>query len=192
MSSVTSVFGNNGKPAANANASATTGLASLPENFECPDVTVRQGASTLTASANPTEPNALNLRYQVTIGTTARECRLEPGGMLSIKVGMEGRVILGPAGAPGAVDVPIRFAVVQEGIEPKVIVTKLDRVSVAVPPNDSNVLFSHVAEGLVFPMPKGNAIDSYVIYIGFDALGAQEQERKTAPKPRSKSKKKTS
>lgn len=183
--SVTSMFGS-GTPAGNASAS-TTGSGTLPPDFECPDVTVRQGASTLTSSANPAEPSAMNLRYQVTIGTTARECRLA-GNMVAIKVGMEGRVILGPEGAPGQIDVPIRFAVVEEGIDPKTIVTKLDRVAVTVPANDSNVLFRHVTEGLLFPMPKAGAIDSYVVYIGFDPLSAQEQRK---PGPKAKPKKKT-
>jgi hypothetical protein len=31
-------------------------------------------------------------------------------------------------------------------------------------------------------MPKGSEIDSYVIYIGFDPLGLQQQHRKK-PKP---------
>ena len=121
----------------------------------------------------------MNLRYQVTIGTTARECRMGPGNTVSIKVGMQGRVILGPEGGnPGTVNVPLRFAVVRETIDTKVITTKLDRVAVTIPPNDSNVLFTHVAEGLDFPMPRGGEIDSYVIYIGFDpaAAGAGAQE----------------
>jgi len=185
-SSMTSMFGSS-TPARNANAS-TTGAATLPANFECPDVTVRQGAATLTSSANPAEPSATNLRYQVTIGTTARECRLEANNMVAIKVGMEGRVILGPEGSAGTIDVPIRYAVVEEGIDPKMIVTKLERVSVTVPENDSNVLFRHVTEGLMFPMPRGGAIDSYVVYIGFDPLSAQEQRK---PAPKAKPKKKT-
>lgn len=161
------------------NASAAAGDRP-PLNFECPDVQVRQGAATLTASGNPAEPTAMNLRYQVSIGTTARECRLLPGNTVSIKVGMQGRVVLGPEGTPGTVDVPIRFAVVREGIEPKPIVTKLDRVAVTVPPGDGNVLFSHVAEGLDFPMPRAGEIDSYVVYIGFDPSAVQE------PKPKPK------
>jgi hypothetical protein len=183
MPSFSSMFGSS----SNANASVAAGE-SLPMNFECPDVQVRQGASTLSSSANPAEPTALNLRYQVSIGTTARECRLLPGNVLSIKVGMEGRVILGPEGTPGPVDVPVRFAVVNEGINPRPIVTKLDRISVVVPPNDTNVLFTHVAEGIEFPMPKRTAeIDSYVIYIGFDPLAVQEPEKKKPrPKPKPK------
>ena len=38
---------------------------------------------------------------------------------MTMKVGIEGRVITGPAGGPGKVDVPLRIAVVQEGVEPE-------------------------------------------------------------------------
>lgn len=179
-SSFSSLFGSS--PTTNASG-ATTEAPALPVNFECPDVQVRQGAATLSSSANPAEPTALNMRYQVSLGTTARECRLQPGNIVSIKVGVQGRVILGPEGAPGAIDVPIRFAVVREGIDPKPIVTKLDRITVTVPPNDTNVLFSHVAEGLDFPMPRAGEIDSYVVYIGFDPSAPQEPAKK---KPKAK------
>jgi hypothetical protein len=154
----------------------------LPPNFECPSVSVRQGAGTLSVSSNPAEPNALNLRYQVGIGTTARECRLV-GGMVTLKVGVEGRVILGPAGAPGEIKVPLRFAVVQEGIEPKTIATELKQFSVVIPPNDNNVPYTYVEDGLTFPMPPGAAIDYYVVYVGFDPLSAAELD-KSKPKPK--------
>jgi hypothetical protein len=171
--------------ASNANASVATATTELPAGFDCPSVQVRTGASTLTSSANPAEPTAMNLRYQVTIGTTARECRMGPNNTVSIKVGMQGRVILGPEGAgSNSIDVPLRFAVVRETVESKVITTKLDRVAVAVPPSDGNVLFSHVTEGLEFPMPRGGDIDNYIIYIGFDPASVQAIEKK--PKPRQK------
>jgi hypothetical protein len=176
MSSFSSVFA----------AGSTTGAASeaalaLPADFECPSVTVRQGASTLSFSANPAEPSAMNLRYQISFAETARECRMAPGNMLSMRVGVQGRIILGPAGAPGQVDVPVRFAIVHEGTSARTIVTKLDRVAVTIPPGDTNVLFTHVQEELVFPMPRGGDIDSYVVYVGFDPLGAQEMDRRRPP-----------
>jgi hypothetical protein len=148
---------------------------------------VRQGASTLTASTNPAEPTALNLKYQVTVSTTARECRMGPNNTVLLKVGMQGRVILGPeGGSPASVDVPLRFAVVREGMESKVITTKLDRVPVAMPPGETNVLFSHVSEGLDFALPRGGDVDNYVIYIGFDAAAAQPERKKPAPKAKPK------
>jgi hypothetical protein len=175
-SSFSSLFGSS----SDANGAQASAASTLPANFQCPDVTIRQGAATLTSSANPAEPTAMTMRYQVSITTTARECRLLPNNMLSIKVGMQGRVILGPEGSPGPVDVPVRFAVVREGVDPRPIVTKLDRIAVTVTPSESNVLFTHVAEGLEFPMPRGAEIDSYVVYIGFDPAAVQEPKRKPA------------
>jgi len=43
------------------------------------------------------------------------------------------------------------------------------------------VMFTHIEEDLAFPMPRGNAIDSYVVYIGFDPVGAQEMDRRRPP-----------
>jgi hypothetical protein len=163
-------------------ANASAAVAALPPDFECPAVQVRNGASTLTSSANPAEPTATNLKYQVTIGTTARECRMGPNNTVLLKVGMQGRVILGPEGSPGAINVPLRYAVMRETIDSKLITTKLDRIAVTVPPGDGNVLFSHVTEGLDFPMPRGVEIDYYVIYIGFDPAGAEPEQKKPAPK----------
>ena len=91
----------------------------------------------------------MNLRYQVGIGETARECRVVPDNMVTMKVGMQGRVILGPAGRARARSTcrcgSPWFA---KASTARPITTKLDRVPVTVPPNDSNVLFSHVAEDL--------------------------------------------
>jgi hypothetical protein len=56
-------------------------------------------------------------------------------------------------------------------------------VPVSVPAGDGNVLFSHVEEGLDFPMPKGREIDSYVIYVGFDPIGLQQQQRRKPASP---------
>ena len=36
-----------------------------------------------------------------------------------MKVGIQGRVILGPSGRPGQIEVPLRIAVVQEGASPR-------------------------------------------------------------------------
>jgi hypothetical protein len=173
--SLSSVFNSGPKPAGDPSAPA------LPPNLECPSIAIRQGASTLSVSANPTEPTATNLRYQIGFGTTARECRLAPGNMISMKVGVEGRIILGPAGTAGQFEVPLRVAVVQEGVTPKTIVTRLQRVPVTVPADTTSALFTHIEEDLAFPMPKGNEIDSYVVYIGFDPAGAREMDRKKPP-----------
>ena len=104
-----------------------------------------------------------------------------------MKVGIEGRVITGPAGGPGTIDVPLRIAVVQEGIHPKTITSKFARVEVAVGSAVDRVLFTHIDPDISFPMPQPIAdIDAYVVYVGFDPMGAQPEKKKPAGKPKKK------
>jgi hypothetical protein len=141
---------------------------------------VQLGQAPLTVSANPAEEaSAMNLRYQVGIGDTARECKLA-GGTVTMRVGVQGRVVLGPAGVPGQIDVPLRLAVVHEGPNPKTIMTKLNRVPVTVPPGDGNVSFTMIEEDISFPMPRAGIIDEYIVYVGFDPQGMREPGRRPA------------
>ena len=91
MPSFSSLFGSSSS-ATDGNAANASAAGVQPVNFDCPEVTVRQGAATLTSSTDAADPTALNLKYQVSISTTARECKLI-GNTVSIKVGMQGRVI---------------------------------------------------------------------------------------------------
>jgi hypothetical protein len=165
----------------NASAATTGTPAATPPaaDVTCPDVGIRAGASTLSVSADnkATEEGAMNLRYQVGIGDTARECKLVAGN-LTMKVGVQGRVILGPAGGPGDIEVPIRLAVVHEGPNPRTIMTKLNRVAVTVPESTGNVQFTMIEDEISFPMPRGGAIDSYIVYVGFDPLGMRAPPRR--------------
>ena len=148
-----------------------------PAEIECPDVAIRQGASTLAINAG-TDTSPMSMRYQVTIGQTARECAAL-GGVMTLKVGVQGRVLLGPAGGPGKVDVPLRVAVVEEGTTPKPIVSKLYRLTVDVGPGQTMVPFTHVDQDVTFPLPRGDALDNYVVYVGFDpGAGPAKPERK--------------
>ena len=146
---------------------------------DCPSVAIREGASTLQVGLKPgTVADNNELRYQGVITRNARDCT-QFGGQVNTRVGIQGRIIVGPAGAPPAVDVPIRVAVVQEGVTPKTIATKLYRTQVDLAGQD-NVSFSFVAEDMAFPTPPPETVSSYVIYIGFDPDGA----RAPAPRPK--------
>ena len=162
--------------------SAGAPAASQPENLECPTMDVRQGASTLSV-ASTTDPSAMTIRYQGTIAQLARECALS-GGNLTIKAGVQGRIILGPAGGPGQLDIPLRYALVREGPEPKTIWTKLYRFPVVIPEGQSNVSFTHVEDDLTVPRPSPNDLLAYVIYVGFDALAAAEKPKRPPPPQR--------
>jgi hypothetical protein len=147
------------------------------DDLTCPPVTVRSGASTFKVGAPGKEPTGNDLRYQATISKTARECSIN-GGEITAKIGIQGRVIAGPAGAPPSVQVPLRVAVVQAGVGEKVIATRAYQTTVAMT-EDASVPFVLVAEDLVYPAPKGADADSYVFYVGFDP-----QALKPEPKPR--------
>jgi len=147
----------------------------------CPPVDVRAGASTLTVP--PGGSDAFALRYQGSIGGLARECNVS-GGMMRMKIGIEGRVLVGPAGGAGQLEVPLRYAVVREGPEPKTVISKFSKFPVTIPEGQPNVVFSHVDNDIAFPMPAGLEIEAYVVYVGFDPVGDKQQPAKKPPAKR--------
>jgi hypothetical protein len=143
----------------------------------CPDVKVRAGASTYAVAAPGKQPVGSEVRYQATITRTARDCNLN-AGQITARVGIQGRVIVGPAGAPATVEIPLRVAVVQGGVNEKTITTTVVRTTVAM--NEGlSVPFSVVAEDIVYPAVSAELNDSYIFYIGFDP-----QALKPEPKPK--------
>ena len=134
--------------------------------LDCPVVKIRAGASTYAVATPGKQPAGSDLRYQATITRTARDCTRSSGQIIA-RIGIQGRVIAGPAGTPATVEIPLRVAVVQAGVHEKVISTKVYRTSVSMS-EDAGVPFSLVGEDLTYTMPAGLTSDNYVFYIGFD------------------------
>jgi hypothetical protein len=174
-------FARSNAPAATAQAQNSGGVRKLDE--DCPSVDIRTGAGTLAIAARNDAPTANDLRYQLTFTELARECFVE-AGTVRMRVGVQGRAIIGPAGAPPQVGVPIRYAVVQEGVQPKTITTKFRRSALALPPGSGSVTFTDIEEDLSFPLPPPAALVAYVVYVGFDEQGdrAQPQPKRKSPK----------
>jgi hypothetical protein len=150
----------------------------VDNELSCPSVIIRAGAATFAVGA-PGKPAVGNdLRYQATITRTARDCT-QTGGEITARIGIEGRVIAGPAGNPPTVEIPLRVAVVQGGVQEKTIATKVYRTTVTMGESGS-VPFSMVGEDLVYPVPPGAVGDSYIFYIGFDP---QALKPEPPPKP---------
>jgi hypothetical protein len=143
----------------------------------CPDVKVRAGASTYAVAAPGKQAAGSDMRYQATITRTARDCNLN-AGQITARVGIQGRVIVGPAGAPATVEIPLRVAVVQGGVNEKTITTTVVRTTVSMG-DGLSVPFSVVAEDIVYPAVSADINDSYIFYIGFDP-----QALKPEPKPK--------
>ena len=177
-----SLFG--GKPDEPAQTAPQPGDPGAPpaaSDLSCPPVAIRAGASTYAVAAAGKQAVGNDVRFQVTIGKTARECTLS-GAEITAHIGIQGRVRAGPAGAPSSVEIPLRIAVVQGGVTEKVIATKAYRTSVEMT-EDGSVPFSFVADDLVYPVPTGVSGDNYVFYIGFDPqLLGPEPKTKAAKK----------
>lgn len=135
-------------------------------DMDCPQVTIRAGASTFAVAAPGKQAIGNDVRYQATITKMARDCT-KAGGEITARIGIQGRVIVGPAGAPPSIEVPLRVAVVQGGVGEKVIATKAYRTTVNVG-EDESVPFTFVAEDIVYPTPSAGDADKYIFYVGFD------------------------
>jgi len=174
------LFGSSSQEASTS-ASPSTQSTENSSDLTCPSVAIRFGASTLSVGMPGKPASGNDLRYQGSITRTARDCNLQ-GNQITARIGIQGRIITGPAGAPATIDVPMRVAVVQEGAPDKVIVTKPLRTSVTM---DGEITeFSLVAEDIVYPTPTLAANDKYIFYVGFDPAGLKPE-----PAPRGRKKK---
>lgn len=133
---------------------------------DCPLVKVRAGASTYGVAPPGKQPVASELNYQATITRTARECRRVASGQITARIGIQGRVIVGPAGAPASVEIPVRVAIVQTGVQERVITTRVYRTAVAM--TEGGGTFSVVGEDLIYNQPGNLTSDNFVFYVGFD------------------------
>ena len=85
----------------------------------------------------------------------------------------------------GALNVPVTELspdpLIQEGPEPKTILTKLHKLPVAIADGQSNVPFVDVEEDITFTVTSRTALENYVLYVGFDAAALREapQSKKT-------------
>ena len=134
------------------------------EEIDCPSVDVPPGTSAIRNEAGGA------VRSQISLGQTARECR-SVGNQISIKVGVEGLALLGPAGAPGSFTVPLRI-VVKRG--ETVVATRLYRGSVTIPQNDTQASFIVIEDNIMVPKADGDL----AIEAGFDQGGRAPPRRR--------------
>ncbi len=142
----------------------------------CPNVEIRYGTESVNIFENGKQGTDAALRFQLSVQRVARECD-EIGDNIVARVGAAGRVIAGPKGATGKVDIPVRIAAVNGD---KVLYTGLKIVSVQVEPPDFGANWSLVDEAVTIPA-IGSA--DTVIYVGIDDK-AKPAQKPTDAKPR--------
>jgi hypothetical protein len=116
------------------------------EDVYCPTIEVTEGGSAIQAYSGGAVGDATRLRSQIALGELARECLGQPDGSTIVKVGVEGRALLGAGGAAGRYDVPVHI-VVKRGST--IIANRSRRLSVAIPAGQTQWSFAVVEEGIV-------------------------------------------
>ena len=133
------------------------------EDIECPSVQILDGTAALRAESGA------GVRHQFSVVQTARECRAE-GNNIVIKMGVEGRALLGPSGSPGTFTVPVRF-VAKRG--ETVVASKLQRQNVTIPAGETQQSFITIEEGMTIPKAGAAELE---LFVGLDASGGATEK----------------
>jgi len=141
-------------------AAATNALPAIAT--ECPPIKVRLGGEALFfyGKGKVGDPHALN--YQAVLDKQSRNC-VASNGLITVKMGVVGRVLLGPAGSQAKVDVPIRFAVERDGVP---MYSERYEIPTTINPSTQSGEFVKVVENVAIPYTGGENI---TIWVGFDS-----------------------
>ena len=155
--------------------------ASRDAPLQCPQIEVLDGTASVRNYGSTGQTND-SVKFQYSMGDVARECT-RAGDQIMIKVGVEGRVLLGPVGQPGSFNVPIRIAVRRES-DQKPAVGKLYQVPASVAFGQTQGDFALVSEPLAVPYVQAHADEDYTILVGFDDKGATSDAKPAAKRKR--------
>lgn len=108
--------------------------------------------------------DGLAIQHRGEITKTARECRVE-GGRVTVKYGFSGRVLLGPKGHAGVVNLPVNVTIMDAKRAP--ISTDKVALSVAVALDKPIGYFSAVRE-VSFALPEGSRPGEFQLNAAFD------------------------
>jgi len=138
-------------------------------NFICPQVIISDGGAAIRAQAGP---DSGSLRSQVSINTVARECTpVGKDGAFTLKVGVEGRILIGPAGSPGSYGATLITQVIRNN---QVIARRSARVGGAIPSGQTGADFSHVESNISVPAGSGEV----EIIVGLSPGGGEPARRR--------------
>lgn len=136
----------------------------------CPGVTLRDGTAFYNSYAKGGQDDPSKLMYQSAITDTTRSCT-RADGQMTIKVGVAGKVVTGPAGGPGTVNMPIRIVVLRGS---EVLYTQLHKNVVQVTDPSTATQFVFTDQNVVIPVPTARDIQ---IFAGFDEGPAKKKAK---------------
>ncbi|WP_321499152.1 hypothetical protein [Breoghania sp.] len=127
----------------------------------CPPIEVRADTYILKAYARGKQDDPDGLQYQATIRKYARECNRVGDNEMTIKVGVSGRVVAGPAPTRGPVVLPLRIAVTSD--DNKVLASQLVPVEIGLAEAGGSAAWTRVVEDVRVPIEGASRV-----YVGFD------------------------
>jgi len=139
----------------------------------CPKVILREGTAVFNRytkaakkpkpedGVDPAAPDPATLAYQASISDVTRSCSYA-NGSLTMTVAVAGKVVPGPAVAPGPVTLPIRVVATQDG---NVLYTQLHQYQVALNDPGAAVQFVFSDPAVSMPNPQQPTV---LVYAGFD------------------------
>ncbi len=131
----------------------------------CPAVQIRSGTQGVTRYAGGRDGDASAVRHQFSILRSARDCRFQ-NDTLFLRIGVAGRVILGPSGSSGTVSAPMRFVVARGGVEP--VYSDVQTVTVNIPPGSTSSDFDVVQSNVQVAVRTDETVGNFQIFVGFD------------------------
>ena len=143
--------------------------------LDCPAVEVVDGAATQRFGG----PANTAVRYQFDITSSARECQ-PAGANFTVKVGVSGLLLIGPAGSPGAYSSNVKVRIKREA-DQKYVFEKSYHIE-ANTNGDARAPFRIVTEPISLPYTRPQLNDDYSIFVGFGD-GGVEKPHKVKPKP---------
>ncbi len=127
----------------------------------CPNIILRDSTTFFNSYTKGGQDDPTKLMHQLAITDVTRSCT-RTDGQMSIKVGVAGKVVVGPAGDAGTVNILIRIAVIRND---EVLYSQLHKNSVQVIDPSTATQFVFTYQNLVIPVPTSRDIQ---IYVGFD------------------------
>lgn len=146
-----------------------------PDDVYCPNVFVPDGGAALQSFAGAAGDNT-RLRHQIVFSRLSRECRARGDGSVSVRVGVELRAMLGPAGAPGRFEAPVTVSITYND---QPVTSRPRRVAIPIPAGTAQGEATVIENDLVVPADKAWGYDIEVTLAGRKAKPAAR--RKPAP-----------
>jgi hypothetical protein len=134
----------------------------------CPQVYLLDGTATHRTYAKGAKDDPAKIVYQASLADTTRQC-VQNESQLVMTVVVQGRVVAGPAGGAGTVNLPIRVAATDGK---NTLYSELTQYPVEVPTGVGTTQFIFTKTDIVLP---GGAGDFAKIYVGFDEGPAKKK-----------------